>query len=186
MTINVFITGQKRTGKSSLLQEIVKNFSASTGGYFVQRLFTGADFKAFRMVDFTKEDYVLEKRLIYLSEETNIFAQVSASGSSMTIYSGVFDTFGTEVLHESLRNNKKIILLDEVGRIELDSEPFMAAVFHVLDSPAFVLGTIKKETNLFLDSIRRRSDVIVLDLDYHEPDSIAQSIIAMFVEHSML
>jgi nucleoside-triphosphatase len=55
--------------------------------------------------------------------------------------------------------------MDELGRFELGSPAFLAAVGEALDSSVPVVGVLKAESNPFLDSIRARPDTAVIDLD---------------------
>ena len=55
--------------------------------------------------------------------------------------------------------------MDEIGRMELCSEPFQSAVLSALDSPTPVFGTLQDRSNEFLDTVRARDDVEVHRVD---------------------
>ena len=57
--------------------------------------------------------------------------------------------------------NASLVVMDEVGRMELFSSAFQEAVTTALDSPKLVFGTLQDRSNVFLDSIRARPDVEV-------------------------
>lgn len=55
--------------------------------------------------------------------------------------------------------------MDELGRVEQHAPRFREMVEMLLDAPIFVLGVLKKERNPFLDGIRERDDLLIIDLD---------------------
>jgi nucleoside-triphosphatase len=63
---------------------------------------------------------------------------------------------------ESAVREKKIVVIDEIARMELFSEAFRRAVTLALDSPCPVLATIQMRRDPFLDAIRERGDVRIL------------------------
>lgn len=72
-----------------------------------------------------------------------------------------FDTFGASAVERAIRHGT-LIVLDELGRFELQSERFMDAVHRALASEVPVVGVLKLESNEFLNGIRKRSDVTLL------------------------
>ncbi|MEE8198222.1 MAG: nucleoside-triphosphatase, partial [Thermoplasmata archaeon] len=58
-----------------------------------------------------------------------------------------------------------IIVVDEVGKMEMESEEFVEAVKDALDSDKPVILTLhKKSRNPLLQDIRRRDDVRILEV----------------------
>lgn len=162
MTNNLFITGRIRSGKSTLLKSMVDPIIALTGGYFVQRLFIRGETKGFRLVDITQESYQPDRQMQDLEDFSGLIAVLGEGGKNCCYET--FHTMGVSILNQASRE-KQLILMDELGRIETKVPEFTQAVFQVLDSTIPVLGVIKKETNPFLDRIRARPDVQVIDLD---------------------
>lgn len=60
-----------------------------------------------------------------------------------------------------------LIVIDEVGPMELHSEPFKEAVLRALESGRSVLGTIHSRARTpFTEAIRHRSDVKIIEVRY--------------------
>jgi nucleoside-triphosphatase len=68
---------------------------------------------------------------------------------------------GVRAIDEAVKRSR-LIVMDEIGRMELCSQAFQEAVGRALDSPRPVLGTIQDRSNAFLDSVRARPDVKIL------------------------
>ncbi|HHY40021.1 MAG TPA: hypothetical protein GX502_02090 [Syntrophaceticus sp.] len=165
MKNNLFLTGRKMCGKSTLIKREIEPYLDAVGGYFVQRLFCSGEKVGFKMIELQdKESYALEKTIDSISKETDLVVYLSESG----IWESSIETFektGVAILERSYREGKKIVLMDELGRVEQYAPRFRQVVEMLLDSPIFVLGVLKKERNPFLDRIRQRDDLLVIDLD---------------------
>ena len=72
----------------------------------------------------------------------------------------------------------KIIIIDEIARMELFSDAFKEAVTQALHSECTVIATIQQREDPFLNSIRLRPDVRIASLTVENRDSLAQQIIA--------
>jgi nucleoside-triphosphatase THEP1 len=144
---NLFLLGKIGTGKSSLIRENLLPYLELVGGFFVQRIFMGGSSVAFRLLPVTTAgEYILNRKVETLGGLENIFLFNDGRGNWHSNME-VFITDGTRYLHESIATGKKVILLDEIGGIELHCPPFMEAVMEVLSSPVSVLGVQKAPEN---------------------------------------
>ena len=66
---------------------------------------------------------------------------------------------------DSALESSTLIIMDEIGRMELCSEAFQDAVARALDSSKPLLGTLQKRDNAFLDAIRARPDVELITVN---------------------
>jgi nucleoside-triphosphatase len=89
-----------------------------------------------------------------------IFAYRENTADKFTVEAEVFDNLGVELL----RQPGEIVVLDELGRFELESQKFQKEVFSLLASEKIVIGVIKAESNLFLDKICERDDLNIYEL----------------------
>ncbi len=117
------------------------------GGFFVQRIFQGEKLKGFSLVPV---DEASEYRLNYSVSNTEglkkLFLYVDEKGNWQS-NDNVFQVSGVECLRKSLRKDKKLVLLDELGGIELNNAAFMSEIYRILDSAIPVLGVVKAPGN---------------------------------------
>jgi nucleoside-triphosphatase len=71
-----------------------------------------------------------------------------------------------------------LIVMDEIGRMELCSELFQQAVMRALDSGTPVFGTVQDRRNAFLDAVRDRRDVEVVRVDERNRDGLVEELTA--------
>ncbi|MEL1136021.1 nucleoside-triphosphatase [Desulfitobacterium sp. THU1] len=172
MPNNLLITGQIRSGKSTLLKSMIDPLKSMTGGYFVQRLFVQEETRAFRLVDIAQESYLPNRHV----EDVKAFSDIiMIKGEGSPINYEVFRTIGTSSLR-SAGEKKQLILMDELGTMETAVPEFKEAVTQALDKDITVLGVLKKKANPFLDQIKARPDVLVLDMDYWGPDRVREEV----------
>jgi nucleoside-triphosphatase len=144
---NLFLEGNAGVGKSRLIQEILLPYLPRVGGFFVQRIFIGDRYVAFKLnpVEEAKE-YQLNKYVTSLHEVDNLFLYSDNQGKWYR-NPEVFENSGIAYLKKSMVEKKDLILLDELGGIELNCTAFMKVVLEVLDGDIPVLGVLKSRRN---------------------------------------
>jgi nucleoside-triphosphatase THEP1 len=73
------------------------------------------------------------------------------------------EEFGCQAILRSIKE-KKIIVVDEIGKMELYSCSFRETLLKGLDSSCKVLATIMERPNAFTDRVKKRPDVELLHL----------------------
>ena len=77
---------------------------------------------------------------------------------------------------------RRMVVIDEIGKMELASKLFCGVVQQALDSPAIVLATIMERPHPFVDQIKRRADVVVLELTVENRNQLPATLTAMIRE----
>lgn len=83
-----------------------------------------------------------------------------------------FNIRGVEILNHALNNECDLVILDELGFFELKAEEFKNKIFKLLNKKRHVLGVVKKKTNPFLESIKMRDDVLIIEVTIDNRDKI--------------
>jgi nucleoside-triphosphatase len=150
---NVFVTGRPGIGKTTLIRRVLDDLGVDAGGFYTHEIREGG-----RRVGFAITD---------LDGASGILARVGLASPFRVGRYGVnrddLERIGVSALERAI-DVSTLIVMDEIGRMELCSDAFMDAVVRALDSPRPVLGTIQDRRNPFLDSVRARGDVEVLRL----------------------
>ena len=79
-------------------------------------------------------------------------------------------------MQNALNSDADLILLDELGFFESKAENFKEKVIEVLESDNRVIGVLKKKNTDFLNSIKERADVCVIDVDIENRSYIEEKI----------
>lgn len=162
---NVFLTGEKHIGKSTLVQSILDKLNLPAGGYITERV-TGDN----------KTTYVVKS--LYNSSEFYTIANINTIDRSREVFMDSFDVGIVSILEKSLEN-RNLIVLDELGFFENDSKIFKHKIFELLDSNKIVLGVIKDYNCEFLNDIRKRDDVSLIRITKENREEILNELVNM-------
>ena len=157
---NIFISGPPGSGKSTLLMKIVKDLE--TRGYRIRGILCPEIRIHGRRWGF--------KVVVYPDGDEEILASVEIRGCPRVSKYGVnvsgFEKIGVSALRRALEDlNTHIVIVDEIGKMELYSSEFRNVVSLLLDSDKIVLGVLGRVRDPFVYSIRRRRDTKVFDLE---------------------
>ena len=70
------------------------------------------------------------------------------------------------------RCKKDIIILDELGFFENNSKRFKYKIYELLDSDKIILGTLKDYDCEFLNNIRKRNDISLIEVTKENREKI--------------
>ncbi len=157
--IKIGITGLPGAGKTYALMKVIEMLEApgdvKIGGMIDEPLMEGH-----HRVGFTCRDLMTGK--------TEVFAHVDYESRIMVGRIGVDVSKLESVAVDAIMNACEecdIIVIDEVGKMEVESEKFVQAVRDALDfDKPMILTLHKKSRNPLLQDIRRRDDVRILEV----------------------
>lgn len=149
---HILVTGKPRVGKTSLLKELIPYLS-SCGGFYTQEMREGNSRTGFEIITLDGERGLLAKKGLKSPFRLGSYG----------IDINDLENIGVESVQKAI-NTKDIIIIDEIGKMELFSEKFKDVVLKALDSGKRLLGVIHREDMLFLKRIKERKDVLVLEL----------------------
>lgn len=75
-----------------------------------------------------------------------------------------------------------IIIMDEIGKMELYSRNFKEILFQALESPLKLLATIMERPNEVADRIKSRKDVRILKVDRQTFENVLQNVVKWSVK----
>jgi nucleoside-triphosphatase len=147
----LLLTGQPGTGKTALIKEALARTKPGGGGFYTEEIRTGGIRQGFR--------------IITLGGQETVLAHVSISSpyqvSKYRVDTDALDRVGVAALRQAL-NQSDLIVIDEIGKMELLSPQFREAVTQALNSNKKVLGTIMLNPHPFAAEIKRNPEVEVL------------------------
>ncbi len=156
MSRHLFLQGNIGIGKSSIIRENILPHLDRIGGYFVQRVFIAGRHVAFKLKPVrTAKDYELNIHIDSLDGEEGLFLY-NRKDNKWQADLQVFEKYGLNYLKQGIEAPKKILLMDELGGVELKCPVFMETVLEALDGTTPVLGVLKSPRNL--DKLKRGMD----------------------------
>ncbi len=168
--MNIFLTGPVQIGKSTVLRRFLSaNPALRPGGFATKNVPSAADGSV-------REVYILPP----VWTEADLLPSRVAARCADGVWERrpeVFDEVGTALL--AAPGPFDLLLMDELGRLELGAAAFRAAVLSALDGPVPVLGVVKPERNPFLDAVRAHPQTLVLEVTAENRDGLPAQIGAL-------
>lgn len=146
------LTGAPGTGKTSIIKQAAARLGESAGGFYTEEI---------RSAEGNRKGF----KLVALDGREAVLAQVNIKGryrvGKYGVDIGALESIGVQAL-KSAAGQGKIIVVDEIGRMELLSPKFREAINRLLDDGQFIIGTIMMNSHPFADAVKRRPGVRVV------------------------
>ncbi len=154
---DILITGHPGVGKTTLVKQVIEELRLDPVGFYTEEIRDEGKKVGFRIKSLTPG----------LPRMEGILARIGLPGPSRrgpyTINIRDMEEVGARALEES-RRGFPLIVIDEIGNMEVISLRFQQAVIACLQSPTPVLGVIKAGEGPFVSRIKRRDDVEIMEL----------------------
>lgn len=160
---NIFLTGDVGVGKSTLLEKALESVDCKLGGFYTDRFDINED-TVFVMKSYKDPDLAMP------------FAKIIRPDIKRIVNEDIFRYNLVRLLKEDIKDSHMIIL-DELGFMEEDIQEFKSQVFSLLDCPIPVFGVLKKHDSPFLNTIRNRKDVEVIEVNLDNRDELVDYLV---------
>jgi nucleoside-triphosphatase len=155
MKENILITGLPGCGKTSLIKDVTSSLTSfSISGFLTEEVRKGGKRVGFKIKTFKGGEGVLAH------VEIRSKYKVGRYGVSLKD----LEEMAVVEIKEGIRQGD-LIVIDEIGKMELFSELFKEVVVCALESKSPVLGTISLQGRGFIQEIKSREDTEVVFLD---------------------
>lgn len=166
MVKNIFITGEKGIGKSTLINRLIEEINLEVSGFKTLPYEIENQRMGFYLKGLVEASDFINNRPISIQD----------SQTSCIPITETFETLGVEVLRKSLKDSHPIIVMDELGRLERMAKEFNQEVYKVLDSHKMVLGVLQQVSVPLLEAIKQREDTLILTLTCHNTHNVHMKI----------
>ena len=160
---NIFLYGDIGVGKTTIIRNFIERLNCSIGG-FVEKHHLYDDRKEFRIIS------------LYDGQVTEPIGVSFFNKNKFKSIAEVFEIDGVEILQNSFRE-RQLIIMDELGFMECDAKEFQRAVYKALNSNKPVIGVIKAKGCEFLEDIRKRDDVTLIEVKESNRDEVLNNLI---------
>ncbi|MDH7507969.1 MAG: NTPase [Methanomassiliicoccales archaeon] len=156
--IKIGITGLPGAGKTHALLKVIEMLEASemkVGGMITEPIIEDNKRLGFYVID-----WQTKRKAILASTEIRSKFMVGKFGVDLS----ALEEVGVEAILKACET-ADVVVIDEVGKMEVESEKFVNAVKAALEIEKPLLLTLhKKSRNPLLQDIRRRDDVRILEV----------------------
>ena len=147
------LTGRPGTGKTSLIKQAMVEMKDRAGGFYTEEIRSQGVREGFKIVTLDGQDAILA--------HVNIKSPYRVSKYGVDIDS--LDRVGVSALNQAAEECS-LVVVDEIGKMELFSTDFRETVWQIINSGKKVLGTIMFKANPWADRIKRQPQVNLVEV----------------------
>jgi nucleoside-triphosphatase len=169
VTRRILLTGRPGCGKTTLLQRVVKNLAEPAGGFYTKEIRKRGRRVGFKLVTLDGKEAVSADIDFKTPERLGKYGLDLAK----------LETVGVAAIGEAVRT-RKLVVIDEIGPMEIRSAAFRDVVNEAFDSDSPILATVVARSLPFPDSVKGRSDVSVIDVRPDNRDRLVRELVDRF------
>ncbi len=159
------LTGMPGSGKTSLIRQAIQGLKDKAGGFYTEEIRVQGIRRGFRIVT--------------LTGETALLAHVDTRGPFRVSKYGVdvegLDKVGVTALQKASQQSE-IVVIDEIGKMELFSDKFKTVVLDIIESRKKVLGTIMLKSDPWADAVKQKAQVKLITVTRNNHSQVLEEI----------
>jgi len=166
----ILLTGRPGCGKTTLIQRVVKEMALPAGGFYTEEIRERGGRIGFKIITLEGEEAVFA-RVDFKTPE-----RLGKYGLDLS----ALETMAVAALRTAARA-RQLVVIDEIGPMEIRSAIFRDAVNEVLESGAPVLATITARSFPFTDAIKKRLGVTVIEVRPNNREQLVSELSEQFM-----
>jgi nucleoside-triphosphatase THEP1 len=156
---NIFVTGPPRCGKSTIIEKLILRIERPATGFFTREIKEKGRRIGFSITTLDGKRGVLAHK--------NMKSRFKVGSYSVNLQD--IDQIAVPSMLPAKPN--EIVVIDEVGKMECFSPLFRQTLTKVLDSQHRVIGSIAQKGDPFIQEIRTRDDVLLVNISEENRDT---------------
>ena len=154
------ITGMPSVGKTQTLIKIIEKIQKS--GYNVEGMITEPIIEKKKRIGFYVVDWQTREKEVFAHIEMDTKDKIGKNGVDIN----ALESIGVPAIEKAIEDEDiHVIIIDEIGKMEMLSERFCDVVIDALDSDKPIMVTLhKKSRSPLLQDVRRRDDIRILEV----------------------
>ncbi|MDZ7264653.1 MAG: nucleoside-triphosphatase [candidate division KSB1 bacterium] len=166
---NIFLTGALHSGKSTIINQVLQRMTGwNIGGFRTRPVFESAQKCGFVLQSFDGLEECFAHTEMKSSAQFDIYHYDSRK----------FDDLGATILQRALTDSD-LIVMDEIGMMEMQAKQFQQMICRCLDAPVRVLGAFQQRADWFRALLSDREDTMIVAVDPSNRIELVEWIISL-------
>ncbi|NPA53964.1 MAG: NTPase [Aquificae bacterium] len=169
--MKILLTGKPGIGKTTVVKKVAQALKDNVIGFWTE------DFRdkhgkrlGFKVITTEGKEAILASKLFFDAP-----FKVGSYGVDIKAFEDVV----IPVLEKALKENK-IVVIDEIGKMELFSEKFLSLVKEIFNKKDKILATVPiKNIHPFVKELKERKDVLLIEVSLSNRNQLPEKIIQL-------
>jgi len=166
----VLLTGRPGYGKTTLIKRVVNKLALPASGFYTEEIRERGERVGFKIITLESKEAVFA-RVDFKTPE-----RLGKYGLDLS----ALETIAVAALRAAMRA-RQLVVIDEIGPMEIRSAIFREAVNEALDSAAPILGTVTARSFPFTDGIKKRPDVTMIEVRPNNREQLVSELSEQFM-----
>lgn len=164
----LLLTGRPGVGKTTVIKEVVKSLGEQAGGFYTEEIRERGQRQGFRIVTLDGREAVMA----HVGLRGSGRPRVSRYGVDVKAVEQV----GVAALRQAVQAGQ-VVVVDEIGKMELLCEPFKDVVLQAVDGPETMVATGMTGAHPWVNALKARPNVAVWQVTVENRDHLAQRVL---------
>ncbi len=160
----LLLTGSPGVGKTTVIKRVARKLGDQTGGFYTEEIRSSKGRRSgFRLVTMGGK----ETAMAHVDLRGQGRPRVSRYGVDVN----AIEEVGVAALREAMAT-ERVIIVDEIGKMELFCDAFKEAVRDAIEGEPRVLGTVMSGSHPWVDDLKAREQVTVWEVTRGNRDEL--------------
>jgi nucleoside-triphosphatase len=169
------LTGPPGCGKTTAIQNVLEHLTVAANGFYTQEMRESGRRTGFKLITLDGREGILAHTSIRSK------SRVGRYGVDLSVMDGM----AVDSIRRGIEE-RGLIVIDEIGPMELLSQPFRDVVNEALDTDQPVIGTIMRRGSPVADAIKARPDVRLIEVHRGKMESVVEEIMDSLREQRII
>jgi nucleoside-triphosphatase len=164
----LLLTGRPGIGKTTVIVAVAEALRERAGGFYTKEIRGPGGRQGFRLVTLGGQEAVMA--------HVNLRKPGRPRVGRYSVDVEAIERVGVTALRQAMRQ-KQIVVVDEIGKMELFCGPFKDVVLQAMNGPYTVVATAMANPNPWVDSLKAMPNVTCWEVTAGNRDSLARQVV---------